>query len=161
MTNAVQTSYSLYLTPGVEGQLLNTSSLDLWNYAAETVVPYGRAVARGSSDNTCQLIGSGLSFLGVARNIISPENPLYQDKTQYEIGEVVSVVRKGYIFVYSEQAVNKGDPVYYRITANTAPNDVIGRFRKDSDSGKAVLLASATFEKTISAAGITIIRIPV
>lgn len=161
MTNAVQTSYSLYLTAGLEGQLLNTADLDLWNFAAETVIPYGRAVGRGASDNTCKLIEPDDSFLGVARNIISPENPLYADKTQYEIYEVVSVVRTGYIFVYSEQAVDKGDPVYYRVVAGTAPNNIIGRFRKDDDSGDAVLLPSATFEKTISAAGITVIRIPV
>ncbi len=58
----------------------------------------------------------------------------------YIDGEMVPVLTKGGIWVFTETAVADQDPIYVRIAANGAGKLMLGAFRNDSDSGNAILL---------------------
>lgn len=70
----------------------------------------------------------------------------------YVDGEEVPVLSMGGIWVYSEQAVTDGAPVYLR-TASGAGGAVLGAFRTDADTATAVLVPGAYFKRDSAAAG--------
>jgi len=67
----------------------------------------------------------------------------------YVDGEVVPVLYDGSIWVYSEEAIADGDPVYVRVSGT----GTIGAFRNDSDSSSCALVVGATFCRDSTAAG--------
>ena len=69
----------------------------------------------------------------------------------YVDAEVVPVLTSGGIWVYAEEAIADGDPVYVRAAAGT--NTVLGAYRNDSDSATCVLVVGAKFKRDSSAAG--------
>lgn len=77
---------------------------------------------------------------------------------QYAISDTVNTLRQGAAYVYVEEAVTSDDPVYCRFLANGTGKDP-GQFRKDSDSGKALLVSDVKFKSTTSAAGIAVLEI--
>lgn len=160
---SVQTSYEFKPRVALEGNVDNNSLLELDSKSAEAEIGFGRAVVRGTNADRQVKIPAGATpaFFGVAQRIIGLENPNDGtfERTSYLDKETVSVVRSGYIWVYSEQAVNAGDPVYYRHTAG-AGGTVLGRFRKDDDTSTANLIDGASFETTITAEGLVLVRIP-
>ncbi len=155
---SVQTSYPTGFEPAVEGQQANNASQDLTVRSAEGEIPFGRAVVRGTADRQAKLVsGSSDKFLGVSLRIVGVENPLGGELTKYDDKEPASVLRKGYVWVVTEQAVVPGDDVYYR---HTAPgSEKLGQFRKDADTSNATQLANATFETTAEAGKLAVIRI--
>ncbi len=70
----------------------------------------------------------------------------------YVDGEVVPVLYDGSIWVYSEEAIVDGDPVYVRV-ASGAGGTVLGAFRNDSDTSSCALVVGATFCRDSTAAG--------
>lgn len=156
---SVQTSYEFNVRPGIEGLLAREVMLEQEAFAAETAIVFGRAVARGTAEDQVKLIEDGDSFLGVARHIIGLQNPIGGEKTQYEIEEGVSVIRRGWVWVYTETATSAGDPVWVRTVAAASPNNVIGRFRNAEAVGQSILIEGATFESSTTGAGLAIIRL--
>lgn len=77
---------------------------------------------------------------------------------RYEAKDSVDVVEQGDIRVWAEETVTETDPVYLRFRANGA-GKVVGQFRKDSDSGKAVLLTGVRFAEGRTGAGIVTLRV--
>jgi hypothetical protein len=77
---------------------------------------------------------------------------------QYDATDIASIMRKGKIRVNVEQAVDETDAVYMRFIADGATK-LPGYFRKDSDSGKAVLVTDVKFRKRTTEAGLTILEI--
>lgn len=75
--------------------------------------------------------------------------------------ELVEYITFGDVVMYSEQAVNPGDPVFYRHTAGDAPNTIVGRVRKATvlDETPATALATARFIETTGGPGLTIVRV--
>lgn len=66
------------------------------------------------------------------------------------------ILRRGRVWVVTEQAVTPGDPVFVRHTAAGA--EVKGAFRKDTDGGDAVDISTrARWESTTTGAGIAIL----
>jgi hypothetical protein len=70
----------------------------------------------------------------------------------YVDAEPVPVLTEGGIWVYSEEAVSDGDPVYVRI-ATGAGGSSLGAFRNDADSGSCVLVVGAKFKRDSTTAG--------
>ena len=75
--------------------------------------------------------------------------------------ESVEYVTSGDVVMYSEEAVNVGDSVFYRHTAATAPNDVVGRVRKSAVATQtpADALTTAQFAEQTAGAGLVAIRV--
>lgn len=76
----------------------------------------------------------------------------------YVDNATLDIIRTGTVSVYTEQAVTEVDPVYVRI-ASGAGGTHLGAFRKDDDTGTAVLLTNCAFSSVGSAAGIVKLRI--
>ncbi len=74
-------------------------------------------------------------------------------------GETVSVLEGGDIWVYAEEAIADGDPVYVRV-ASGAGGSVLGAFRNDADTASCLLVPGARFRRKSSAAGPAKARFP-
>lgn len=62
-------------------------------------------------------------------------------------GASCNVLAEGACNVAVEETVSVGDPVYTRITSDGSSNTQLGKFRKDADSGKAILVRGARWVK--------------
>lgn len=102
---------------------------------------------------------TGDSALGVVVRDLENEVPASGVFAGYGTGDICSVLRKGRIWVISEDAVSAVmAPVFVRFTANGAGKD-IGQFRTDADTDKAVALPGAHFLNTCDAGGLVEIEI--
>jgi len=156
----VQTTYSEEIDAAHEGQRVEFTLFNVDSKAAEgSDIAAGRAVVRGTGDKQCKLpSATGQAFLGVteytsAGLVQANGDHVYEEKRE------VNFVDYGKIWVYTEQAVVPGDSVFFRHTADTAPLDVIGRFRKDTSGGDADQIVGATFETTGAAGDLVQIKI--
>lgn len=70
----------------------------------------------------------------------------------YVDAETVPCLTAGGIWVYSEEAIADGDPVYVR-AASGAGGTVLGAFRNDSDTSSCVLVVGAKFKRDSTGAG--------
>lgn len=80
-----------------------------------------------------------------------------QEGSGYAIGDTVSILRKGQIFVETESGVAYDGAVYVRVTAGVG--EVAGAFRHNDDAGDAFVLPGAKFKMATSGAGLTIVEI--
>jgi hypothetical protein len=84
---------------------------------------------------------------------------------QYNVGDIVPVLRKGSAFIPIEESVTSNDSIYVRVYAET--NKPRGQFLKTSTVttvtintfGKIALTTGFKFKKTLTAAGNTIVEI--
>jgi hypothetical protein len=86
--------------------------------------------------------GIGVSMWSVAR-----------EPGDYAIGEMVSILEKGEIWVQAEGSTAYGDPVFVRFTTAGGGAD-LGQFRTDADTAKAVALPGVRFIDTGTGAGL-------
>lgn len=80
------------------------------------------------------------------------------EKAVYKAGRPIRLRRRGRIYVYSDQAVAPGDPVYLRYTVSSG-GIVAGNFRKDGDTSKAAQLSGVQWGGKITAAGLVILEL--
>lgn len=129
-----------------------TTTTDVACAVTDVTVAAGASQA-GSTTTT----GTNDKFYGLALQT----HTLEQDANglvQYVANDIVSVLRIGCGIGWVEEAVNEKDPVYLRFEANGA-GKVVGYFRKDADSGKALLLDGVQFNSRTTAAGMVKISI--
>jgi hypothetical protein len=150
----MQTTYPTDIASGFEGQTADSRlSTKVSRVNAETSanLPFGRAVKDDGTGKGAKLFADeDDSFLGVTafeHNV----NAHLASNGAVEPKRMVAVQTQGAIRVKPEQAVAPGDPVYVRHTAGTGAQ-TIGRFRKDADTDKAVLLAGARWDSVTTAA---------
>lgn len=96
-------------------------------------------------------------LLGFAAMDHNREQQLVTGTTQYAIKEPVNILRRGQLYVYSEEAVTPDDTVYFRIVTNSTK--IRGMVGKSSDSSKCVALTGVKFLETITAAGVVLIDV--
>jgi hypothetical protein len=63
----------------------------------------------------------------------------------FQVGQPLGLIRKGRVYVMTEIAVLKGDPVYYRYVVNGA-NNQLGEFSNITDAAKNQFVDGARFE---------------
>lgn len=156
----IQTTYTAEHAAAFEGQRASLEVTNITSKVAQTSdIPFGRAVVRGTADNQCLLpSATGQAFLGITEMTTAwSENS--SDLHVYEQYREVNIIDLGEVWVYTEQSVVPGDAVYFRHTADTAPLDVVGRFRKDASGADADLVVGASFETTTAAGGIAKIKL--
>ncbi|RLB93612.1 MAG: hypothetical protein DRH26_03490 [Deltaproteobacteria bacterium] len=156
----VQTSYTAEQVAAFEGQRANLGLTNITSKAAQAGdIPFGRAVVRGTADNQAKLPTAGSQgFLGITEMTTAwSENA--SDLHLYEQYREMNIIDFGLIWVYTEQSVVPGNAVYFRHTADTAPLDILGRFRKDTSGGDAELITGASFESTTAAGGIALVNL--
>jgi hypothetical protein len=95
-----------------------------------------------------QKIKSTIATLGIYPGI--PGVTSTTVTADYVDGDQVPMVEQGGIWVFTEEAVVDGDPVYVRI-ASGAGGSQIGAFRNDADTASCVLVPDARFVRNASA----------
>lgn len=146
-----QTSYTRSFPGQYSGQLADSGNkrIESFQNGNAAAMPAGIAVARKSSDpaNQMDLLAAatdsvlGVTVLDYARSPDYPSTLTGSDAIQS--GGSANVLTEGAIFVQVEQDVATTDQVFTRVTSDGGSNTQCGRFRKDADSGRAVLLHGA------------------
>jgi hypothetical protein len=170
----MQTSYPTEPAAGKLGQLADSGQHDIVSRVSAAKIPFGRFVSYSAANGVVKLPAAATDILNSTSYAVSEgialENPSKEcvaantlgvaaaNAASYDIGDEISVLKRGRCFVYVEQAVGPADTVYVRYTANG--NNVVGNFRKDDDTSKAASLGEkAHFVGTTSGAGIVEIDI--
>jgi hypothetical protein len=115
-------------------------------------IPFGRGLAQNLTNAELVALpgATGFTLAGV-----SVQTNQYRENSnglaQYREGQAITTLRKGRIWVTSEDAITSlADAVYIRHTANGAVN-LPGRFRTDGDSSKADVVANAEWKSLTTA----------
>jgi hypothetical protein len=132
------------------------------NYTAtaigEGVIQFGRALSAGTSNDQAKTI-SGVSkrFVGVSAYSVSAS---LLSEGKYSDKDVVGVIKTGYVSVYVEEAVNRGDAVRIRHTNHASDATLLaGQFAKTAEAGKTAVLSNAEWVKDAGSAGVGILYI--
>ena len=128
-------------------------------------VVYDSAVGNENRPKVAIPSSTGFTFLGVAchthKQNTGGDDTLgtltTTEEAEYAIGDDITVLKKGRIVVYSEQAVDLDDDVYLRHTTTTTENP--GDFRTDADTDKADQITQARWVSKTSGAGLAVIEI--
>jgi hypothetical protein len=159
----IQTSYSYDMVVAFAGQLadLNDNESRSGNLEGAINIPFGIGLKKGAADDgyiVPTLIGDicvGISVHTHAIDTIGLSG-LSPTTAGIQPGEVFTVLRRGYIWVKVEEAVNRGDPVYMRYAAG-AGGTILGSFRKSADTATASLVKGAQYMSTALAAGYAVL----
>jgi hypothetical protein len=120
------------------------------------VVTGGASQATATITNTTQD-----TFYGVGartQNRPNPLNPLGSFGSPiYHLGDCVSLLTRGRIYVVAEQNLTSDSPVYWRFAANGLL--LPGGFRADSDGGLAIALPTARYTLGATAGSVAIAEI--
>lgn len=124
--------------------------------AAEGEVLFGKAIQYGTSKAQVKTVaGASGVFAGVGMHSVTASK---LSEGKYSDADSVGVARSGFVTVYVEEAVNEGDAVRVRHTNHASdPLKIAGNFAKTADAGRTYVLSGATFQKTVSEAGETVV----
>ncbi len=163
-TTGVQGSYPQAIDFGHEGLLADATIKDSITGINNTgsPLPFGVLVVAdgaGAADNAVKTVTTGVSkALGITIDSFAFETTLdANDRPSYPDDEPVNVLVRGAIVVYTEEAVNVGDPVRVRTVASGS--NYAGRFRKTSVTGQTAVLGNAWFESKTTTSGLAVVRI--
>lgn len=127
------------------------------------IVPFGIGVVRGASDNLIAIpSATGQYFMGIALATDTIEKRAgYSIDSDGIMGwparSVLSYLRRGIVAVPVTTDCVQGGAVYCIHTGGAG--QPVGHFRKDANTDKADLVPNAVFWKTLTAAGLGLIRI--
>lgn len=148
----VQSTYG-DLAKAIAGQVADMNPQEIVSKIAEGAISYGYPVVRGTADNQGKIpAATGGKFLGVCVRTLGGHS---QSDNVIKVAdeELANVMRSGYIWVITEQAVVAGDPVYFVHTTT------VGKFRKDANTNLADAISGATFETSAAAGELVLIRL--
>lgn len=161
----MQTDYN-NLAPGVKGGVADSDFADIVSKQSAEVIEFGLGVV--VLDSGAVAVPAELTdvLYGIAvqkHKAVPNASPL---EARYEIGDDISVLRQGRIFVYAEEAVDPTADVYMRVTAfgvdANYEDQVPGNFRTDADTetvDTAVVVLSAKWAETTTGPGLTVLEI--
>lgn len=169
-----QTSYASAPDAAKLGMLDGVGPTDKVTGYGAAVIPFGRVVAYNAAQDKVKLPAAATDILDansesrpVAGVVIAQLDMEEQDANvlgvaganvpAYPIGRPFGLVRKGRIWVWSEQAVSPTDQVFVRYTASG--DNVVGNVRKDADTATAALLKGARFATITTGAGLVLLEV--
>lgn len=159
----IQTSVSADPDVAYEGLVEAPNQADLISRFAEIAINNGLGVCQGTDEKGAKLPGTGTDvtgkgFLGVA--VYDPSKMVNWPSgttAPYPIGQLMTVVRKGRVWVKVEEAVAVTDTPYCRVTAG---GNGVGSFRKSDPGGSAaVAVPNARWVKGGSTNGLALLEI--
>lgn len=173
--NIPQTTYSNSPAEALNGKADQCSAEDIISRIAENAVPVGGFVLMGTnapgtsgvSPGGCKIIPdgtlvgalselAGVALLDLVRSPFGGTANTDSGSGQYAAGDDVPCMRRGRCWMYSENAVTAGNPVYVRTTASGT--HVTGQIR-DGATTNFVLHPTAVFMSTTSGAGIALVEV--
>ena len=142
----VQLDYSDQSTvPAVKGGLADSGHHDIASRASATTIAFGVGLAINTTGFVLVPTATGFKFEGVAM-LKQKAPPNTTGIALYDIGEEISVLRQGRIYVTAEVAVNPTLAVFLRHTVNAALTP--GDFRIDADTARADQITNAKWVST-------------
>lgn len=157
----MQTSYSTDQgAVAYEGQLYDSGQTDKVSAKCANAIPYGKLLIKGAGDFEAGLPASALDVtnarrtLGISIATQAIEQSLTGDP-QYPAKSVVSVLRKGRIWVKVEDTVTPNSDVFVR---HAAGGNGVGSFAGAAGAGLA-LLAGAQYLTGASANGFAVLEV--
>lgn len=140
---------------GYEGQIANMEFdhhlMRSAHNAGTTVIPFGAPVVADSGESGGMVAATGTTVSGINIKIDiyekDAENLTADGRFGIAPDRPMTYMKQGVFYGFVEQAVTPADPVFYRVTTGTAPDQLVSRYRKDSDGGKANALPTAKFYK--------------
>jgi len=158
-----QTSYAVDPALAFRGQLgdpnVDMFAIPLANGAA-AAVGFGIMVRRDATNPETQFdifSATGQTPAGILAHTHAQQDPTLADPLGVALLEPASVVRRGRIWVVTEEAIAVGDAVYFRHTSGTGTE--IGAFRNDADTASCDQITSARWLRGCSAAGVALLEI--
>jgi len=170
----IQTTYNFQHDALLQGMVKDAQTCDTITGFSDAAIGFGLGVAYDSAMGTYETSrpklalpsATGFTFMGVTchthKQNTGGDDGLgvltTTESAQYAIGDDITVLTRGLIVVYSESAVEPGDAVFLRHTANgagTAP----GQFRIDADTANADQITNAKWATKITAAGLVVLQI--
>lgn len=181
--SGAQGAYPLSLTNGHEGLIADLQAYVSRSYTNESsaVIPYGHAViidgaatsglgaklpaGASATDILGIAVDSNVFENGASTYTATPSNKTADGRIGYPDKQMVNVLSKGVIFVYTTDAVALGDAVriYHTDSASASSNGGYkGRFAKDAEAGKSFLVtAGARWLSAASAGSIALLEIDI
>jgi len=145
------------LAAAVKGALADIGITDKVGRVAAAAIPFGVGLAQTAVAGQAEIpTATGFVFEGISVQTNKPTANA-TGEAQYEIGEEITVLRKGRVWVYVEEAVAVNDDVFLRHTDNAAL--LAGDFRTDADTANADQITNARFVTATTAAGLAQIEI--
>lgn len=155
MAQTAYTAASAVAFAGLKGDIQNSREIHKVN-AETAAIPFGVAVARGSTENAAILPATAAAeILGVVLSTFAAENQGLSNSDGVAAAGQMTVIKEGDVWVKVEETVVAGDPVFVRFASGTGTQ--LGAFRKSVDSGTARKLPNAKYEIGASAAGFALV----
>ncbi len=147
---SVQTSYG-NVAAGAHGQIYDIGPRDVVSGIIEEAagIEFGLAVSRGTNDGQVTLGGSAL--LGFTVRDLAREGVQGSGVVLFKDEETAPIMRKGYMLLTCPSGCTPGQPVNYNTTTGIVDQGAPG-------AGE-LAIANATWESTIAAGGLAVIRI--
>lgn len=155
-----QTSFGQYFDIGYAGLIADSGFHDVLSYSAGTVVPYGRPVVLGTNrERQVNAVGTGAgqgaAVVGIAAASFIAEAPYpFTNATPaYQITETVSVLKRGRIWMQTNDAVVAGSVANLVLSNGTVTDEAVAA------GIEAFTQFRATFITGTTAAGLAIVEI--
>jgi hypothetical protein len=155
-----QKAYEKFFNAAIEGGLYDISEfLDIItknNVTDAGGTPFGCLVVDVAGQDTGvklpsssgEIVYPTVEGIAMFTQLIENGDAFATSLSVYEANSPINVLHKGRIWVKPEESVAVGDDVYVRVTAGSASGTTqVGKFRKSSDSAKAVLVPNAKWFK--------------
>lgn len=154
-----QTVYNDFYGVGEAGQIADVSLRQVDSFFNESGdIPFGIGLIQGTAYNQAKVPSSFTDkIIGIAVKTDVYDNLSLSGSNGVPSGGPVNILSFGDIYVLPEQSVSPGDPVYMRIVA--PGSEQVGAFRKDSDSGNAILVPGLSWFTTGSATSPAMLRV--
>lgn len=120
------------------------------NRMAEVAINPGLFVCQGTRDEQCKLPTSSAEVakgIGIARSNVSRDTAFPSSGATYPIGDVVSAVSRGQVWVLVEEAVTPMSAVYVRYDTGSGGSQK-GAFRASADTSTAAAVTGARYLTT-------------
>lgn len=144
VTGQTSVSYAPgYQREGMRGRSNNVNGEQVFSRVAEAAIKAGRFVIGGTDPLTqCTNVANSTDIPGKLLGVAMWDPGMEPASPEYAAGAMVSILRKGIVWMKAEDAVAFGASPYVRYTAGSSE---VGRVRSDGDSSKAAALTSARF----------------
>jgi hypothetical protein len=144
MAEYVQLSVSRLPATGLPGMLAdaNIQDVKIDSLIATEALPFGIFVV--TSENECSLPDGGATDVTNGRGGIVLRDPAKPTGEGYEAGDVVPVLRKGRVFVLTEETVTYDDAVYVRYASGGGGSQA-GSFGDDADTATRGILPNSKY----------------
>ena len=157
MTQPTLTTYGgRLLDIGYAGEVVDQSPAVIGSFISDLAlaIDFGVAVARSASDNTCKApTVDGDRILGISvRHAIRPAVAGVVNYVQFD---AVPIMRSGLIYAVAFENATRGDTVI----SVTAQNGKLGSLTGGAAGAGRVLVPGATWDTTVTATNIGVIRL--